>query len=129
MTFQVPSVLPASVKPSEVFRNVLLESHNGLWRFYRHIGDENTGDENAAEYPNSTILVARESAKLMLHVHSTIDILYDRRGIELLAEDIVGRYKAYLEWEAELPDTIAPPQGIAEARELQYLTPHALSLQ
>ncbi|MCJ1248761.1 hypothetical protein MMC30_005980 [Trapelia coarctata] len=123
VTFQVPSVLPASAKPTEVFRNVLLDTHDDLWRFYRH-----TGDETAQEHPSSAILVARETAKLMLHVHRTIDILYDRRAVELSADEMVGRYKAYLEWEAQLPETMAPPHGIAEARELQHLTAHVLSL-
>jgi len=103
---------------------VILDTHDGLWRFYRH-----TGDEDAQEHPGSAILVARETAKLMLHVHKTIEILYDRRAVELSAYEMVGRYKAFLEWEAQLPENMAPPHGIAEARELQHLSAHVLTLQ
>ena len=124
MTFQVPSVLPVSVKTSEVFRNIMLDTRDGLWRFYRH-----TGEDGAQEHPSSAILVARETAKLMLHVHKTIDILYDRRLVKLTADELVDRYKVYVEWEAQLPETMTPPHGIAEARELRHLTAHVLSLQ
>ena len=124
LTFQVPSVLPATGKPSEVFQNVFMDTHDGLWRFYRH-----AGDENAQEHPSSAVLVARETAKLMLHVHKSVDLLYDRRAMELTAEELIQRYKAYMEWEAELPDNMAPPPGIAEAEQLQHLTAHVLTLQ
>ena len=102
----------------------MLESHDGLWRFYRH-----AGDEIAQEHPSSAILVGRETAKLMLHVHKTIDILYDRRSVELSADEVMERYWAYLEWEAELPETMALPNGIAAAEELGNIPAHVLSLQ
>jgi len=101
-----------------------METHDGLRRFYRQ-----AEDEGAREHPRSAVLVARETAKLMLHVHKTIDILYDRRAIELTGEEMIRCYKAYMEWEAELPDNMAPPPGIAETEQLEHLAAPILTLQ
>ena len=82
-----------------------------------------------SEHPSSAIVVARENAKLMLMVHRTTDMLYDRRDNPISASEVIRQYKNYLEWEKELPPEMSLPYGIPSTDELDQLTPHVLSLQ
>ena len=81
-----------------------------------------------SEHPSSAIIVARENAKLMLMVHKTADMLYNRRDNLLSASEVIGQYKEYLEWEKELPQEMSLPHGMPSTDELDQLTPHVLSL-
>ncbi|MCJ1388678.1 hypothetical protein MMC18_001527 [Xylographa bjoerkii] len=126
LTYQIPNIQATTeIAAEEVFRYVIMDNHDGLWRFYRHAGDY----AETSEHPSSAILVASAKAKLMRLVHKSIHLLYDSRDERITANVLLKQYRAYLDWERALPDPIALPHGISSAIELEELVPHVLSLQ
>lgn len=124
--YQIPNTLTKrNPLTEEVFKHVDMQAHAGLWRFYRHTRDTNT----APEYLSSGIQVASANAKLMLQVQNSIYILYHSRDQKITARKLLEQYRAYLDWEVELPEEISLPYGIADTDELSQIVPHVISLQ
>ena len=126
LTYQIPNIQgTAGIAAEDVFRHVLMDNHDALWRFYRHAGDYAL----TSEHPSSAVLVASEKARLMRLIHESIHLLYDGRDRRITARLLLKQYRAYLDWERALPEIIALPNGISSAVDLEELVPHVLSLQ
>ncbi|MCJ1320984.1 hypothetical protein MMC15_006325 [Xylographa vitiligo] len=125
LTYQMPNMQgTAEIAAEDVFHRVQLDSHDALWRFYRHAGDYAV----TSERPSSAVLVASETARLMRLVHESIRLLYDSRDTRITARLLLKQYRAYLDWERALPEMIALPSGISSAVALEESVPHVLSL-
>ena len=126
LTYQMPNMQgTAEIAAEDVFHRVQLDSHDALWRFYRHAGDYAV----TSERPSSAVLVASETVRLMRLVHESIRLLYDSRDTRITARLLLKQYRAYLDWERALPEMIALPSGISSAVALEESVPHVLSLQ
>jgi hypothetical protein len=124
LTFQVPNVSPIAGAPSDVFKHVIMDTHDGIWWYYRHPELENPSVDTT-----SAILVARETARLMLHVNRAIDILYHKQGSLSSASQVTERYQGYLDWERDLPVSLKLSRGILASEADGDVFPHVLSLQ
>ena len=126
LTYQIPNIQATTeIEAAEVFRYVLMDNHDALWKFYRHAGDYAV----TSEHPSSAILVASAKAKLMREVHKSIHLLYDTRDDRITARALLKQYRAYLDWERALPDSIGLIYGITGTDGYEELVPHVLSLQ